>query len=578
MSRTPAQVTQDILDKLKITDPSISFEIGTPERKIIDAVGETIAASYIDNYIAQQSWDIDALSGIELEQFVGLFGFGRLTGQRATGTVTFQLSQPSQQPTQIPLGVDVFAPSANTVPELHFATLFPATLEVGQTTVEVEAQAVNVGSMYNLPVGQINSFGTQLAFTSVTNNTPFTGGVDPESDDSLRQRFKNTFLRNIAGTADFYSALALQYESVSRALVLGPVSRYTEQLQITNGKATSQINESKFTWPQGEFVAANLNQTDEVYYTNGVDYTFSNSIPPVLSVLNSSQIPDGTVLDVQHEFCCTASRNDPVNGISNKVDIYIDGSQPVNVFEETVISNNTFSNTASSPYYVGNFVRVDGGVGRPLAGRFFQRLGSTPIINFPSSIVVGVTTYTLGVDYCIVKDTTLNAGTEREISGIEWLKTAPVAGTSTTFEYSFNQIPQVLNSLLKGSKQITTDPLVHEAQYVYFEICLTILYYPGVSTVQIDSSIRTALSQWFATLEFGDWIQKSDIEHVVRGVSGVDAARITTSADNPSQNGFIVVDQQGNFVSTQYADYHLGRHQLAVFSDLNIIRRSYNTY
>ena len=77
----------DFAAVLAKTAPGFSLELGTPERKIVDAVAEAISEAYIDQYLVGSLMDIESKAGLELEQWVGIFGFGRLQGRKATGTV-----------------------------------------------------------------------------------------------------------------------------------------------------------------------------------------------------------------------------------------------------------------------------------------------------------------------------------------------------------------------------------------------------------------------------------------------------------------------------------------------------------
>ena len=52
--------------------------------------------------------------------------------------------------------------------------------------------------------------------------------------------------------------------------------------------------------------------------------------------------------------------------------------------------------------WTGNFARV-GTAGTPAASSRFMRLGSVPIVSFPSSVVVGVTNYQLGTHYHLLR-------------------------------------------------------------------------------------------------------------------------------------------------------------------------------
>ena len=44
MTKTPDVVSQEIRNKLAVTAPGFSLELGTPERKMLDAVAEAIYA------------------------------------------------------------------------------------------------------------------------------------------------------------------------------------------------------------------------------------------------------------------------------------------------------------------------------------------------------------------------------------------------------------------------------------------------------------------------------------------------------------------------------------------------------
>jgi hypothetical protein len=119
----------------------------------------------------------------------------------------------------------------------------------------------------------------------VTNLTAMTGGVDVENDSELRQRFKDTFMRNIAGTEDWYLGLAYQNQNVSRAVCFGPIRKYVTQIAVPSSGATLNLApllaaDVKYAWPQGESVFKNLGQDDEVFYRPGDDYIFTSGSSP----------------------------------------------------------------------------------------------------------------------------------------------------------------------------------------------------------------------------------------------------------------------------------------------------------
>ncbi|WP_267716771.1 baseplate J/gp47 family protein [Streptomyces sp. CoH17] len=577
MSRTPSQVSNDILAKLRITDPMLSLEIGTPERSIVDACAEAISESYIDANVQESALDIDTKTGIELDQFVGIFGFGRLSGRNATGVLRFSLLAAAVNQVDIPIGTQVYVPSSTAGPTVYFATTQSGAIPKGATYVDIPAQCTDVGVQGNVGSNTIVGIGTNVGITQVTNTLPFVNGSDTETDEQLRARFKQQFLRNIAGTADFYMGLCMTNTNVSRVQVLGPINRWSEQLQITSGSATSSIQNAKYIWPQSDFLSQNLGTVNEVYYTPGVAY-FMDPVnnPPVVSVLDASKLPNGSVVDLSYEYCSSASRNDPANGITNKVDVLINGSQPLDTLEQTVISSQTLNTTTGSPYNINNFVRTVTGT-PPVTGHRFQRLGSVPVLAFPSQITVGSTTYNLGTDYVLLSSKTPLRGSERAIEGLEWLTTAPTAGAAVTYTYTYNRLPELLNSLIKQTKQITTDVLVHQARQRNLRFNLVIIYRDSQTVAQTDTMIANALSAWLQSLPFGAWIQRSDVEQVVHNVVDVDAVRIAKSTDDATNYGIQVMN--GSTVSQTFTgDFQLFDDELAVYDSVKILRRSQNTY
>lgn len=586
MSRTPSRVSQDIRATLATTLPGLSLEIGTPERKLVDAAAESISEAYLDQYVTGTTLDLDTKVGLELEQFVGIFGFGRLQGRQATGLVHMELSVAATNDIYIQTSTQFYVQSGGIgagVP-LFFSSTQPAVLARSTYTVDIPVQCTVAGSIGNVSPGSISSISAEIGATSVTNLAPMTGGIDIESDDQLRQRFKNTFLRNIAGTADFYRALCLQNQNVSRVAVYGPVTRYRTQIAAPSTNLTLPVNQDvKYVWEQSQTIFKNLAQPGETFFTPGVDYTFNGGSTAVFNRLSGGGITAGDIIDVEFEYTTRSSRNDPmVAGKTNKVDIFVNGADPYNVSEKTVISGTTFSTVATDDLYTGNFVRVGTANTPPSSVNRFMRLGSHPILAFPTTLVVKdpnsavTTTYTQGVHYYWLKSTTLLAGSERSIAGIEWLPTGPTSGTPTTVTYSYNRIPQLLNGLLKASKQITTDVLVHQADYRYIRVYLNVLYDRSASIDQTNQNLQASLRAFFSAYAFGQWVQLSDILMVAHQVIGVDSVLLTTVADSGTNYGVKVYNASdaASPLSTNAIDFKLSDNQLPIFLDAVITRKA----
>lgn len=589
MSRTPAQVSQDIRENLATTLPSLSLEIGTPERKIIDAVAEAISEGYLDQYVTGSSLDIDTKSGLELEQVVGIFGFGRLQGRRATGVVRMELSTVATQDIFVQTGTQFFVPNGGgtTGTPLYFSTTQPAVLTKGTYSVDIPVECSVAGAIGNVPAGAISSVSASVGVSSVTNLAPMTGGIDVESDDELRQRFKNTLLRNIAGTEDFYRALCLQNQNVSKVAIFGPTTWYRTQVAAPSTDVTLPVHQDvKYVWTETQSVFKNLAQPNEVFYAPGQDYTFNGGASARLTRNASGTIVAGDILDVEFEYTTRSSRNDPVNGITNKVDIFVNGAQPFIVSEKTVVPATTFSSVSTNQLYTGNFRRRGTASTQPSVANRFMRLGSVPLVSFPSTLVLKsadnavTTTYTEGVHYWVVESTTLLAGSEREVTGLEWLPAAsggPPNNQPITVSYTYNRLPELLNALVKTSKQITTDVLVHQAAYRYLRVHLSVEYNRGASVEQTNVNIQNALRGFFAGFDFGQWVEMSDIILVVHQVTGVDNVWITPSSESAANYGVRVYpngDPSSTPLSSNVSDFKLDDNQLPVFLDAVISRRA----
>lgn len=226
-----------MLAQLRVLDPSISGEIGTPERKIIDTVAEALADSQVDLTALQGALDLDSKFGDNLDRFLALFGFARQQATYATGFVTFSRPSAATVDTRIPANTQVSTDPLSTqddIVQVTFATTFDATIAAGSTSVVVPVRCTVPGELGNVAANTITTFvgSTVFGVTSVTNVGATSGGSDIESDEEYKIRFRNTVFRNLAGTQDQFAALAAATAYTTKANVVGPVSRYREYLQV----------------------------------------------------------------------------------------------------------------------------------------------------------------------------------------------------------------------------------------------------------------------------------------------------------------------------------------------------------
>lgn len=235
---TQAELALNMIRQLRLLDPSVSAEVGTPERKIIDTVAEQLATAQIDLTQLNSAFDLESKFGSDLDEFLAIFGFARQTGSFATGYVTFSRTTASSVSIPISVGTAISATSVATSGggsvTLNFATTAYGELTPGQLEVTIPMRCTTTGSIGNIAANTINAFGPSpvLGITGVTNPISTSGGTDPETDSALKVRFKNTVFRNLAGTEDQFLALAISTAFTSKANAVGPISRYQEYVQV----------------------------------------------------------------------------------------------------------------------------------------------------------------------------------------------------------------------------------------------------------------------------------------------------------------------------------------------------------
>ena len=275
---TQEDISKRIRDQLYLLDPEVSAEIGTPERKIIDAVAQSLADIQFQNFVQDYQFDIDTKFGQDLDDFVQLFGFARQTAKRATGFVTFKRNQAATDPTFIPAGTQISTMSNSVTGAVSFVTVTDATINTNETFVKVPVEALVPGIDSNVSSNSITLINTTFTnISSVTNDSPTTGGTDSESDDELKLRFKNNIFRNIAGVEDQFLALAIANQYTNRATILKAANKFSEYLQfdsvITPGTVTSANGNAKYIYDYNYYVSGQGNDTSE-FYNPDTEYDF----------------------------------------------------------------------------------------------------------------------------------------------------------------------------------------------------------------------------------------------------------------------------------------------------------------
>lgn len=583
---TPKEILQRLLSSLSLQDPEWDILAGSPEYKILEAVSTELSGVFQNNLLHDYHFDIDSKAGAELDRFVALFGMKRRLGTRATGTVILSRGTPATADIDIPAGVQVVKPSLGGDLTVYFQTTAAGTIGTGLSSVEVPVEAEIVGTTGNVVAGAISVLGTGVTagITAVSNPTAITGGTNIETDAQLRARWTNERFRNLAGTEDQYLGLALDVDTITKATVIGPVERHREQLQIVAGAVTSQIADASYIYPSGgEFFGRDIGSASEVMGVRGSDYSYASSNPPVFTIINTTDYPNGDVIDIEFEYTPKASRNAPSTGLLHKVDIFVAGQRAAAVDEELVFRNTstyTFNNTAGNAMLRTQWLR-ENETTAPTNGNYFVPLSQVPLIELPSSIVVGATTYIKDTDYWKVRDTTTNYGSMRARDGIEWLSThAPANNTVVTVPgYTYNQAVRQADDSINVFRPVGTDTLVHAARRIRLRFHLAIVFGIAYSPdIEVDH-VAAALTSWLEGKGFRDNVQISDMIDVVKGVPSVDNVRLTTTAEDAVNHGIMKIAENGTTIlSTFTSDIYLAADEIAELESVVVVARGQNTF
>jgi len=578
-----------MIQVLAVSDPDLDTSVGTTPRKIIDMVAEQLAEQGATQDLLSYRFDIDSKHGADLDDFVAMFGFSRLAARRANGVVTLFRPAPAPQSIYIPAGTQVS--TADPTTPVVFATVAPAYLAKGTSSVEIPIVAVVGGAAGNVAANTITILlnGIESLSSSTVNTYATSGGSNEETDEALIARFKRTVFRSIAGTEDMYLGVALEADPATaasgatptQANVLGVTSRWREQVQIeADGTATSTIPAAnvKYVFDDSFVLGPDIQGGEilspDVHYS--VDLT---TMPPKI---NSISLEVGAIYDLEFEYTSSASRNDPGAGISNRIDVWVNGEDIVEAGEAfTFTGAKTFNDTAQDPMLRTNYLRLNTPNHNPALGNAFSQLSYGPIHSVPDVIFAGGQEFREGVDFFIVHENTAFGWGPSSRFGIEWVK-QPAPGTQIGLTYFYNRVPRDVESRIRRWRLVGSDARAHAAKPARLMIHLAVMYVRGVNVPLTNQAIFQALSRHLEVRGFASQVQLSDLLHAVASVPGVDNARLLHSGDDPTNYGIQEVTATGVLVknwavSGRPVDVLLRDDQVPVLHDVRIVPRAQNT-
>ena len=181
------------------------------------AVAAQIYALYVQaDWVNRQCFPQTA-QGEYLDKHAQLRGLVRRAAVAAEGILRFETDQAPSTDLTIPAGTVCM-----TAGLVRFETTQEAVLQAGETMVETTAAAVEPGASGNVAAGTIRAMAVApVGVSRCTNPEGFSGGLDEESDEELRERVLETFQRMPNGAnAAFYEQSAMSFPQVAAAAVV----------------------------------------------------------------------------------------------------------------------------------------------------------------------------------------------------------------------------------------------------------------------------------------------------------------------------------------------------------------------
>ena len=181
------------------------------------AVAAQLYALYVQaDWVGRQCFPQTA-QGDYLDKHAQLRGLERRAATAAVGVLSFETDHPPEADLSIPEGTVCM-----TAAQVRFETTEAGVLKAGQTSAQVRARAVEPGAAGNAAAGTVRAMAVApVGVSRCTNPEAFSGGLDAEGDESLRERVLETFRRMPNGAnAAFYQQGAMSFPEVAAAAVI----------------------------------------------------------------------------------------------------------------------------------------------------------------------------------------------------------------------------------------------------------------------------------------------------------------------------------------------------------------------
>lgn len=246
-NKTENEIREEIFHEVRKLLPQITyFNEGGVLRGFLEIVARFIKVIYDLLNIVFENAFVQTASGIWLDMKCAEIGLYRFEARKTKGMVVFERDNTTTN-IHIPAGTIVQSKTMPDGKKYRFFTNNPAVLRADQAFVMVEVEAELPGTAYNLPPYTITEITTPLPGIDRIYNRPdwiTQPGLDAETDESLRQRYKLAW-QSISGTTlSAYESWARSVPGVAQVAVI-PVGRGggTVDVVITSvsGEASDEL-------------------------------------------------------------------------------------------------------------------------------------------------------------------------------------------------------------------------------------------------------------------------------------------------------------------------------------------------
>lgn len=183
----------------------------------MQATAAQIYSLYAYNDWVKRQCFPQSATGEYLDYHAQMRGITRNEATYASGIIRFRIDEARQSPVPIPEGTVCLTTSG-----LEFKTVSAGEIVPGETYCDVPAVAMEPGVNGNVAENSITFMAqAPMGITACTNIERFTGGVQPETDESLRGRILESYNRLPNGAnAAYYEKIVMDMDDVASVKVL----------------------------------------------------------------------------------------------------------------------------------------------------------------------------------------------------------------------------------------------------------------------------------------------------------------------------------------------------------------------